>query len=348
MVYSIYAQGDISQFHPGNFLDFNSTNYVFKDNDVDFYIESDLAEGHEQDINHKVKFNLTIKIHEDQVLDCINNLKYKSSKNTYYIFNQWSLDQENSHVISYDYFFNRTKAYYSKFEFKNETIKWLYHKNSYKIIDDYDANKKDKIFISPSYVIRNTVVYRPQLAEFLKQYTPKLGYLSYYDIQYFNVLMPEFLAPSCKNISELENKIFNKNTRFGYSPPHSLYYKNTFLSIYTETVEYGSSFTITEKTYDPLIKGHFILPFSNYNFIKFMKKNEWKFPDFIDYSYDEIKDDNKRFEAYKKEVDRLLQIPIDDWRQLWQDNLDIIWHNQNLFYWRPYETIDLDKFLKNA
>jgi hypothetical protein len=147
----------------------------------------------------------------------------------------------------------------------------------------------------------------------------------------------------------LEKEIFvssDQFTRGGYCPPHTLYYDNTFVSIYAETIEFGSTFAPTEKTFDPLIRGHFVLPFSNYNFIKFIKQEyDFKFPDFINYEYDNIKDDEKRFAGYLDEVKRLMTLSIDSWNQLRNDNIHLIQHNQNVFCNRPYHRVDFSKLL---
>jgi hypothetical protein len=104
----------------------------------------------------------------------------------------------------------------------------------------------------------------------------------------------------------------------------------------------GSS--VTEKTFDPLIKGHFILPFGTYKFIENTKLHYgFEFPNFIDYSYDLIEDDAQRYYAYSREVERLLTIPIDTWREHWNNYNILRTANQQIFFDRPYHRIDLSQ-----
>ena len=128
-------------------------------------------------------------------------------------------------------------------------------------------------------------------------------------------------------------------------PPHNEYYKNTFVSIYGETIEQGNSIAVTEKTYDPLIKGHFILPFSTSGFIKFLKIKGFRFPNFIDYTYDNIVDNDARYLAYEKEIDRLLNMSLNEWKYHWNNNLNLIEYNQQLFRQTAYDRVILDHLM---
>jgi hypothetical protein len=113
--------------------------------------------------------------------------------------------------------------------------------------------------------------------------------------------------------------------------------------VYGETIETGTSIAITEKTYDALIKGHFILPFSCKGFLKFLTSKGFRLPGFIDYSYDQVTDDDLRFEVYCQELDRLMHLPLDDWKQLWKDHYDsVIKYNQNLFFTKPYDVLNFN------
>jgi hypothetical protein len=130
-------------------------------------------------------------------------------------------------------------------------------------------------------------------------------------------------------------------------PPHNLYYNDTFISIYSETMESGTTLAITEKTYDPMIKGHFVLPFAAPGFIARLRDVGIKLPEFIDYSYDTIQDFDQRLTRYLNEADRLLSISIEDWRQLYQRNLRSVLHaNQLYFHNRPYYKVDIQALLE--
>ncbi len=79
----------------------------------------------------------------------------------------------------------------------------------------------------------------------------------------------------------------------GWTPAHNAYYDNTAVSIYVETlldahdIERDPLGCITEKTWEPLIKGHFILPFGYTGMIQDLQPlyNTHLAP-FIDYTYD--------------------------------------------------------------
>jgi hypothetical protein len=122
----------------------------------------------------------------------------------------------------------------------------------------------------------------------------------------------------------------------GYRPPSSKYYLNSCISIYGETIESGPGISVTEKTWDALIRGHFILPFSNPGFIAYLRTQNVQFPTWIDYSYDSIQNDDVRYLMYQTEVDRLLGWSLDIWRTRWADSFGIIQHNQSLIHTRPY------------
>jgi len=181
------------------------------------------------------------------------------------------------------------------------------------------------------------------LVQLLKENFRTQGYIGDYEADKELGLYSQSQFPHYSNIEELEL------TRSwvqagGYNPPHNLYYDNTFISIYGESIEYGSSLAITEKTYDPLIKGHFILPFSAPGFLDRVRLMGFKLPDFIDYGYDTIQDDDQRWTAYADEVRRLLSMSLDQWRQHWTDDLDLIRHNRQVFFTKDYDRVDLTKY----
>lgn len=127
------------------------------------------------------------------------------------------------------------------------------------------------------------------------------------------------------------------NTFKSYVPINNSYYRNSVLSIYVETITTSSHLendqkvmSATEKTWNPLIKGHIILPFSSHGFISFLKDSYGiKFPGFIDYSYDEINNDLDRWFAYKTEVARVLNLGADFLYEQKKVNWEIIKHNKD-------------------
>jgi hypothetical protein len=251
-------------------------------------------------------------------------------------------------ILFFDFLFNRTKAYYLGYEWHPETSKNLYGgAGAYVIPVHPPADNKTKIFVAPSNPWNNQH-YRLKLANIIQEKYLDRGYLGARTVDKKLKLHAQRDVPLAKSVTDLIN--FHPyhpswpGLDGGYRPPHSLYYENTFISIYAETIEYGSSIIVSEKTFDPLIKGHFIFPFSNAGFISHIKNfYGFKFPEFIDYSYDSIADDDQRFASYANELNRLMN--LSNWAELWAANYEIIKHNQQIFFDRPYHKIDFRPLL---
>jgi len=184
--------------------------------------------------------------------------------------------------------------------------------------------------------------FRLDLYNFLKLY-PDLGYSSGIYVvlnSYFH--SAEAVTAATENLPN-NTYLLNSNglggAKSAYDPIHHSYYQNSFISIYSESTELNPLVYVTEKTFEPLIKGHFILPFAAQYFIKYLKEDGFQLPDFIDYGYDLISDDNDRYRTYIKEVERLINISINDWQKLYSDNLSLLKYNQSLFAIRPYDRI---------
>lgn len=132
--------------------------------------------------------------------------------------------------------------------------------------------------------------------------------------------------------------VLSRSTAMCWFPLHEVYYKTSMLNIYVETITYGKHLrSITEKTWEPLIHGQLILPFGYQGMIEDIKSYGFKLPDFIDYYYDTIPDD-RRWEHYAKEVLRILDMGFDTIHHHWQQNLDIIKHNRQVFFDKGYRS----------
>jgi len=261
------------------------------------------------------------------------------NQDAYVISNYLNVNHERHFHI--DFLFNRTKAYYSQFPFRNGVRKW-YHNGSMSFVacDLVDPGTKTRIFVAPNKTYFGERKYRSKLVDEIEQYAD-IGHISCYDTK-GTFLWPHVESPWTMSIDELLKKdrklVYNY---WGYAPPHNAYYQDTFISIYGETIEFGSYNTITEKTYDPLIKGHFILPFSTQGFIKCLKQKGIQLPSFIDYSYDDTADDDVRFKKYIEETKRLLAFSIEKWREFYQENIELLHQNQLWFSLKEYERLDL-------
>jgi hypothetical protein len=314
------------------FFDFNNPNdYLWYQDpecseQVDIMVHNHAADlGSDIHLKYRYKMLLSFDIkhnYENQIRDLWRI--HKSTAADLMVVNAQDPKWQHKKIVFNDYLFNRTKAYYLGYDFHPDTPRWYYSgSDNYKIIDHPAPELKNKIYIAPNNSRQGKRKFRYQLVNFLLKTHSAQGYIG--DPSQALVL------PS------------NRHTQvLGYSPPGDIYYQDTFINIYGETIEYGSTFAVTEKTFDPLIKGHFILPFGIYNFVKNTKDMyNFQFPEFIDYSYDQILDDESRYQAYQSEVSRLLSLDIDTWRQNWKDNQNVIKHNQQVFYDRPYHRIKI-------
>ena len=293
---------------------------------------------------HQVK-NIYFNNYDDSVSDLFKKI------NCYTITNAVDFTINSKNIIYNDFLFNRTKAYYNRHPFNNDTHKW-YHigDQGYIIPNLQSADNKQKIFVAPNNIhpgsTRDKDMYRKKIVAKLRE-SFNLGYIGSIETDPSLFLYPHFELHNVTDIAKIENQEFPLNSKKlgGYMPPHNEYYKNTFVSIYGETIEQGNSIAVTEKTYDPLIKGHFILPFSTSGFIKFLKIKGFRFPNFIDYTYDNIVDNDARYLAYEKEIDRLLNMSLNEWKYHWNNNLNLIEYNQQLFRQTAYDRVILDHLM---
>lgn len=238
---------------------------------------------------------------------------------------------DNSHIVFYDFMWNRSKAYYTQRSWNYRP--WYHnHSDDYLLQDISGAEEKTCWFLSPN---RSNTQTRIKLNQVLSQY---LGYSN-------TVLESNHVNPTAQRVSDIGSR--PQQLQGGYSPVHNAYYRETFFSVYVETIDSGTTQLISEKTLDPLIKGHFILPFGAAGLVSYIRRQGWQLPEFIDYSYDQIADDQKRFLVFEQELSRLCNIRLDDWRQLWIDNVDIINYNRNQLINRPYHRLELLDEMQN-
>jgi hypothetical protein len=337
---------------PETLFDINGDDYTIHYTPVDavdLYVVTSLTDlEHNSQINRKRNIQLEILDNfENQNVEIDN----KFSENLI-IINTVDSTVENNNFVYNDFLFNRTKAYYLGYKFRDTTVPFHYSSaESYQLFAHPDAKDKNKIFVAPNRVrVEDTVYngtvtrrrthYRKLIVDLLEPFTHK-GYLG----DATRILYGHGELPTCNNLEELVNKT-DRARITGYNPPHNEYYRDTFISIYGESIEWGTTKAATEKTFDPLIKGHFILPFSACGFVQYLREYyNFKFPKFINYEYDTIANDDLRFEQYAIEVKRLLTMDIDVWRQHWQDNQELLNHNRDVFYNKPYDKIDFERYL---
>lgn len=234
-------------------------------------------------------------------------------------------------VITLNYMLNRSLAYYRYHAFvSGQPWYWSDHRD----FDLVDLDRQPQmIFLSATKNYANRPA-RHAICAHLRQYS-ELGYVGHW---------PDAMLPP----NGMVNSTVDSRTTYrqvqGYRPIHNCFYQDSFVSIYCETLEYGTTKLITEKTWDPLIKGHFVLPYGHQGLVQSLRETGIQLPSFIDYSYDTL-DDTDRLCSYLAEIDRLLAMNLTQWHQHWLDNIDKIQHNRTLLLNMPYHRIDFSDWI---
>jgi len=332
--------------HLKMFFDLNNTDYEFVNNQDHPELDIIVNASENTDISARIYLYLDLfHSYENQIG------KKQWPKNWYHVttgINKKSYVSQQ--VKSVDFIFNRTKAYYQNYPFRSDTSKWYYlDPHAYPMLDLPVSTAKIFIFLAPNKTYGGDRYYRTSLVNFLKQnfsdWSRGYGFIGNYDDDHNRKLYGHL---PFKEVSDNSHDLFllkDGPNPSGYLPMHNSYYYHTFISIYAETIEYGDTIVVSEKTYDPLIRGHFILPFSTEGFIQHLKSLGFLFPEFIDYSYDTISDSDLRYQAYENEIRRLMKFSMQTWRNHWDQNLDLLYHNKKVFVERPYDRIDFGQLI---
>ena len=211
-------------------------------------------------------------------------------------------------IIPWDFMWNRIKAYYTESVPANLCLHHYAGPDAYQLPGLVPVPKTKK-FMS---LTGREYGFRIHLYNWIKQYD---GFVS-------NRTRGQYLE--------------NHEVVGAFSPVPNRFYQESCLSIYVESNCYESDLIhITEKTYEPLLKGHFILPFSNPGTVNRLEKLGFQFPNCIDYSYDLIENPDARFRQLKREFLRLLDL---DLYQLHSDHVSMFEYNQNCVHTIPYDS----------
>ena len=226
-------------------------------------------------------------------------------------------------TLFWDVLFNRSKLVYFDPTVDLNRVWYYASPNSYKP-NTLHTTPRSKKFI---YQCRGKNHYRANMLEHVLNHE-HAGYIS--DVFNNRVLASHDMQQKDWNVLDPNQGL--------YVPIHNSYYDDSYLSVYVE-----SSFKtehcvhVTEKTWEPFIKGHFILPFSNPGYIGHLREMGFRFPDFIDYSYDDELECDRRFEMVKTEFDRLMAL---DLNELYNQNFDVIQFNRQLIETLPYSRVN--------
>ncbi len=125
-------------------------------------------------------------------------------------------------------------------------------------------------------------------------------------------------------------------------------YKNTYISLVTETFFYEDDYIVTEKVYKPMSHFHpFIILGSPYT-LKYLRSMGFKtFGDFWDESYDEEENNDKRFEKVFNLILYFNKIPIEELHDLYVKMIPTLKYNYKLLLSYGNETNFVDSLKRS-
>jgi hypothetical protein len=267
---------------------------------------------------------------EDFLLGIVSSCNQFAKNNILVHTNENLKDHPDKRLLYHDAMYNIVKLYSTEFDRISNPQEKIWTLRSKKIMYRLPEIKKTKRkkFITMAYVHelwhpRNR--YRHALGEILKEF----GNDGYIGDSAYRMLPNE----PCE---EVKRRVYDQGGN--WYPVADTYYFNTYLSIFVETVTqtFNSVRSITEKTYDQIGRGNFILPFAYPGIIEDLMRRGFKFPDWIKYRYDSELDNDQRFLYYISEVKRLVSKPIEELHDLYLKDREILIHNQNVFHTLPY------------
>ena len=250
-------------------------------------------------------------------------IKQFNHPSKYYLTNNFSnkFNLENVTLLRWDFMWNRVKLYYTGAEeltgaYADPLLHHFAGKTKY-ILNEINFHlPRQKIFLN---LCGRGYGYRNNLYSYLEKY--EVGYRS---MRSAGIHLEETPAVGA------------------YIPIPNKFYNDSYISIYVESNSIEPNLIhITEKTFEPLIKGHFILPFANPGTIQRIRDLGFLLPEFIDYSYDKIIDVEQRFHVFKTVIDNVMTL---DWATLYKQNQSIILHNRQQLFELDYDRSILELF----
>lgn len=261
----------------------------------------------------------------------------------------------STHTIFYDHYFNRQKAYfvdYDKYDLSARLWSFNATKAMYELNDIQDK-KLIKKFLIPNKTYENS--FFTDSGVMAEDSTERSRFRKYLKS---TILESDcyFSAPDnwiYLNSQEMSDAILNDYHYYyggmGFHPLSNLYYETSGVSVYVESCVQTSANIkmITEKSFNPLIKGQFILPFCYQHYVKdLIDLYGFKFPDWIDYSYDDIADDNQRFLMFMRSFSKIRFKSLQELQDLSNNDIEILKYNRNIFFERNYDSL-YDKLTKS-
>lgn len=277
----------------------------------------------------------------------INSPLYKQHDKILFVHTNL-LDNNDPRYISYDLMFNREKLYCTDYhdEWCRSGKLWTTAapKITYKLgTIDKQAPQNNKIFLCPLRIRTDQLNMHNDLKQRLKKFLQDINANMYVSDPYNK----DYFLPNGWGQQELNNiDLLSSMLHGGWYPIDTKYFNTSYITLAVET-NYGGNgnvgndiLYITEKSFDPLIRGNFPLIFgSQYTIKRLQDYYGFIFPVWIDYSYDSIFDLEKRFEAYCDSVKEISTLPVEKVHELYVKDKHILEHNRSIFYNRPYDNL---------
>jgi organic radical activating enzyme len=275
---------------------------------------------------------------KDDYVELIRNVMYADFVNKV-VFLTTNMSAKWPSHVRYDFLFNRQKYYYENPDkIKYDRLQWTFGATPEVFKLTPIAKEPKKKFLSPSRIYFATNDKwnnrRSEFRELLRNLLAtniRAGYLN-------NSVGGAFFLSNEMTPTMVERMGKDNYGGGTWYPVADWYYNTSYVSIYVETIAATKGYSfITEKTFDPLIKGNFILPFGHQHLVQYIRDYGFKLPKWIDYSYDTIQNDDERFAAYLSSVKQVMVLKLDDLHTKYEEDRDILEYNRSIFTTKPYD-----------
>lgn len=274
--------------------------------------------------------------------DIIENSSFYKKHNKVIVVHTNLLDNYDPQYINHSIMFNRQKLYFTEYQPDLCMNKhWVYAlpKDTYSLTEIKKTfNVTNKIFLIANRVKADD---RPGtsfggIKIQLKNMISSLGT----DKMYYSDPTNGIYLDSNGWNRDLNNTIDIKGGGL-FSPVADVYYNTSYISVGIESlVNSDEIFYPSEKYYNHFIKGNFPLIFSGPKVVERLSSfYGFKFPDWIDYSYDTIPETHIRFDSFADSINKLANMSIHDLHDLYLRDKYILDHNRNVFFTRPYDSL---------
>ena len=244
--------------------------------------------------------------------------------------------QHPNHIY-YDFCLNMVKAYflnYPDYDLQHDR-QWTMNSTS----KSFELRSIKELNPTRKFLVPNNV--RLHTGEYKEHARAQLRMITSDDECYFSDFQRRiFLDPEESHLTNCYS-----SDGAGFIPIANKYYEDTIVSVYVETIggsnkQKNQVGAVTEKTFISLLKGHFILPFSAVGFIDYLKTYYgFRFPEWIDYSYDSIDNDGDRLKAYLRVVKDLKKIPLDSLTRMANNDIEIRKFNRKVIATFLYDSL---------